>query len=398
MANFTIKYGYTIVVLALGALILASCDSSGTASQSDPDETDPSEGTDTYELSVSASPPDGGEVSDGGEYDQGSEVEISATPSSGWHFDGWTGDISSSANPDTVTITEDTEVSASFSRSEFDLEVSTEGEGEVTEEVVQEASTNATYDSTTVIELTANPSEGWEFSEWSGDISSTDNPVQVTMTEDKAVTAIFSEIPVTGVEVNPATASIYIDSTVALEASVIPEDANSQAVTWTSSDASIATVSNNGLVTGQSKGEADIIVSTEEGNYTASTSITVEKYFKDVGVKYKATDDLSVTLNSLNVTDKGSYVKYYISYTLENNTDNIIEEGSFKAYFSNQSGGEPQYGAFGDVTPGESVSRSYTWELEKENTVNVIEYHEDNFFRDEPYSESLKWKVEIPND
>jgi uncharacterized repeat protein (TIGR02543 family) len=46
----------------------------------------------------------------------------------------------------------------------------------------------------TIATLTATPSEGWQFSSWSGDASGTTNPVAVTMNANKAVTAIFSRI------------------------------------------------------------------------------------------------------------------------------------------------------------------------------------------------------------
>ena len=44
-----------------------------------------------------------------------------------------------------------------------------------------------------------------------------------------------------------------------LNATVYPEDATEQTITWSSSDESIATVDENGLVTGVSEGKATII-------------------------------------------------------------------------------------------------------------------------------------------
>ncbi len=47
------------------------------------------------------------------------------------------------------------------------------------------------YSSGTVVTLTANPSTGWHFSDYSGDISTSDNPATITMDSDKTVTATF---------------------------------------------------------------------------------------------------------------------------------------------------------------------------------------------------------------
>ena len=47
------------------------------------------------------------------------------------------------------------------------------------------------HNSGTIIELTANPSSEWEFKEWEGDLSGTENPKQITIDKPKSVTAIF---------------------------------------------------------------------------------------------------------------------------------------------------------------------------------------------------------------
>ena len=62
------------------------------------------------------------------------------------------------------------------------------GSGSVTKNPDQ-----ASYPSGTVITLSAVPASGYKFVGWSGDVVSTDNPVQVTMNGDKDVTATFVE-------------------------------------------------------------------------------------------------------------------------------------------------------------------------------------------------------------
>ena len=46
-----------------------------------------------------------------------------------------------------------------------------------------------------IVELTATPDAGWVFSEWSGDITSNNNPLDVTLSSDVTITAVFTEEP-----------------------------------------------------------------------------------------------------------------------------------------------------------------------------------------------------------
>ena len=105
------------------------------------------------------------------------------------------------------------------------------------------------------------------------------------------VTVVAAPIPVTGVTVGPTSTSVYVGETVTLIASVIPADATNQNVSWSSSDATIASVDKNGVVTGIAIGTATITVTTEDGGYTADCVVSVVK--KDVtpvtGVKLDKT-------------------------------------------------------------------------------------------------------------
>jgi uncharacterized protein (TIGR02145 family) len=78
---------------------------------------------------------------------------------------------------------------------------------------------------------------------------------------------------VTGVTLNQTTVMLAPGETITLVATVEPEKASNKAVTWESSDTSVATV-NNGLVTTKKEGEATITVTTEDGGYTATCLIS----------------------------------------------------------------------------------------------------------------------------
>lgn len=77
------------------------------------------------------------------------------------------------------------------------------------------------------------------------------------------------------ISLNKQNVTLTIYGTETLEATVLPEDANDKSVTWTSSDKSVATVS-NGVVTAVGVGNAIITVSANGAdNLTATAEITV---------------------------------------------------------------------------------------------------------------------------
>ncbi len=55
-----------------------------------------------------------GTVTGAGTYDDGSTVTVTATPASGWEFDGWSGALSGTANPETVLMNADKNCTATF--------------------------------------------------------------------------------------------------------------------------------------------------------------------------------------------------------------------------------------------------------------------------------------------
>lgn len=96
-----------------------------------------------------------------------------------------------------------------------------------------------------------------------GDASS----IQVNDTDDT--------VPATGVTVTPATTSLAVGATRQLTGTVLPADATDKSGTWTTSDATKATVSSTGLVTGVATGNATITFTSTDGAFTGSTAATI---------------------------------------------------------------------------------------------------------------------------
>lgn len=120
-------------------------------------------------------------------------------------------------------------------------------------------------------------------------------------------------INVTGVTLDKSTLSLEEGATGNLVATVAPSTASDKTVTFASSDVAIATVDNTGKVTAVKAGNADITVTTKDGNKTAKCTLTVTaKQIPVTGVTLdKSTLSLEVgataTLNATIAPSNASY-------------------------------------------------------------------------------------------
>ncbi|WP_173011396.1 polysaccharide lyase family 8 super-sandwich domain-containing protein [Holdemania massiliensis] len=105
--------------------------------------------------------------------------------------------------------------------------------------------------------------------------------------EVSAQIEITVESKVTGISLNQTEVKVMRGETVTLQANVEPADANNKNVTWTSSDESVATVDENGVVTTHAIGIATITAAAEEGGYQATCTIKAD-------VDIKGTENLMV--------------------------------------------------------------------------------------------------------
>ncbi|MCM1327659.1 MAG: Ig-like domain-containing protein [Bacteroidales bacterium] len=83
------------------------------------------------------------------------------------------------------------------------------------------------------------------------------------------------EVPVTGVTLNNTTVSLAEDSTLQLTATIAPTNADNQAVEWSSSVPTVASVGADGTVTAVKEGTTVITVTTKDGKKTARCTVTV---------------------------------------------------------------------------------------------------------------------------
>ena len=129
----------------------------------------------------------------------------------------------------------------------------------------------------------------------------------------------------------------------------------------------------------------------------ADRSVTFEviREWNEIGETYDGASGLTVTLESFDITEKSESYEYTIEYTLENDADGGIDEGGFQLYPADPNN-DPlqQFGSFSELFPGDTVSRSYTFEEENSIEFNTLAYHPDQFFRQTPPTDALVWPVE----
>lgn len=89
-------------------------------------------------------------------------------------------------------------------------------------------------------------------------------------------TVTVQAVAVTGVTLNKTTLTLKEEGFETLTHTIAPSNATNKAVTWTSSATTVATVDNNGKVTGIAEGEAIITVKTVDGEKTAECKVKVE--------------------------------------------------------------------------------------------------------------------------
>lgn len=141
-----------------------------------------------YALNLSAT--NGSVVKDPDQatYPHGSTVQLTANPAFGYHFVGWSGDTSASANPLSVLMTGNKSFTATFATNMYTLSVA------ATNGSVGKNPDQPTYAHGSTVELTATPDSGYAFIGWSGDTTGNANPLTIVLAQHTSVIANFAPI------------------------------------------------------------------------------------------------------------------------------------------------------------------------------------------------------------
>jgi hypothetical protein len=160
--------------------------------------------TPTTEYALFIDSTEGGSVTTPGEgmftCDEGSVVNLVATPDAGYKFVNWTGNFGTIADVNaattTITINGDYSITANFvAVALYDLTIASTAEGSVT----TPGEGTFTYDEGTMVNLTAEAEEGYQFVNWTGDVGTiaavNNATTNITMSGDYSIMANFGSTP-----------------------------------------------------------------------------------------------------------------------------------------------------------------------------------------------------------
>ena len=253
------------------------------------------------------------------DYAAGTVVELTAKPSDSWHFDHWEGDLSGNSNPAQITITGAKSVKAVFDQNEaISVSSITLSLLSVTLEIGQTTQLIATVQPENAADKTVS---------WSSNnnliATVDDNGVVTAIAEGNAVITATaggksatcavsvkkSVVAVTSVTLNKTSLYLTKGQSETLIATVTPDNATDKTVSWSSSDATIASVDQNGRVTALKSGNATIMAKAGEKSATCSVTITtpVESVSLDrnsVNLEVGQTTTLVATINPNDADEK----------------------------------------------------------------------------------------------
>ncbi|MBQ5873747.1 MAG: leucine-rich repeat domain-containing protein [Bacteroidales bacterium] len=138
----------------------------------------------TYELVTNVNNQSMGSVTGAGEYDYLSQVTVTAMANVGHHFVAWAD--GNTNNPRTIILTSDSVVTANFDINTYTITANVENS------VMGSVNGGGEYDYGTTATLTAIPNSCFIFVAWND--GNTDNPRNITVSEDATFTASFEAI------------------------------------------------------------------------------------------------------------------------------------------------------------------------------------------------------------
>lgn len=219
-----------------------------------------------HKLTVDVSPANGGSVTPpSNSYEKGQSLQLLATPAGEYVFKAWKGDLVGIANPSTLVINQDKQVTGLFEKRQYPLNLTIEGNGTIKEEIIAVAS-QSQYPSGTTVRLTPQPLEGWAFSSWSGDLVSQANPLDIKIEKAVSLKAVFVKLSLTSLKIENPIDTLVISHKHAYRVKGIYSDNSSidlsSSVKISISDSKVGLLADKKLV-GKLSGNSQVTVSFE---------------------------------------------------------------------------------------------------------------------------------------
>ena len=207
-----------------------------------------------YSISVMVFPSSAAgsiEVSISGPYHNGDTVILTASPTTGYTFSGWSGDGTGTGNTRTVTVTGNMQVSAIFAQITYPVSFATYGGGS---DSITSPSGIQQYTLGQVVQINATPGNGYTFSSWqaSGSISFDDansDSTLATINGTGTITAIFTQNPTPTPTSTPVPTPEQTSTTTMPSPSPTPQTTPTSTPSSNKTSETIAALSNDGSVT-----------------------------------------------------------------------------------------------------------------------------------------------------
>jgi hypothetical protein len=266
-----------------------------------------------YDLTISST--EGGSVTTPGDcnfiYESGTVVDLVAEADNDYQFVEWTGDVGTITNVKSattnITMNGDYSITAEFVR-QYNLTISSTEGGSVT----TPGKGIFTYDAGTVVNLVATPDDGYQFVEWTSDVSTIANvesaATTITMNGDYSITAEFVkqqyDLTISSTEggsvTTPGEGTFTYDAGMVVDLVATPDDGY-RFVQWTGDVSTIGdvtaatttiTISGDYSITAEFvKQQYDLTISSTEGGSVTMPGEGTFTYDTEAVVNLMATPD-----------------------------------------------------------------------------------------------------------
>jgi len=224
---------------------------------------------------------------------------------------------------------------------------------------------------------------------------SSDNAGYKVEASGENLTLVSVAVPVTGVVLSENRVDLYLGKTEAatLTATVEPSNATNKAVVWSSGNAAVATVDQNGVVTAVGKGYTTITATAADGS-GKSDSLYVYVYEKIESVTINVTPPVvGETVNGNNFSENSDQFYIHTKWWNNSNSDVTVEAGKSYtmrvvlfgdyAYFDDDTAASIKVGSeiitqgvvfdVNDSYDGCSIDYTFTTEASKANSVDILQ-------------------------
>ncbi|WP_227938701.1 Ig-like domain-containing protein [Alkalihalobacillus deserti] len=199
------------------------------------------------------------------------------------------------------------------------------------------------------------------------------------------MTAGSTNVPVSYVVINEDNTDLKVGETKNVTASIEPSNATNKDVTWSSSNRSVATVDNQGMITAVGSGTTNIIVTTADGQKTDSIIVTVSERNIPVESISVGESEIELTIGSSKTVSTtiapNNATNQTISWVSNNPSIATVDQG----------------GKISAVSEGRTTITAITADGGKHASVSVNVSKEDDFEQWEPNFDvevNKTWQVE----